>query len=160
MVQARRHTVQGPGQRCHRAYTQACVGFVVISWCGHQSDEAFAVVSYLVKLLEDIAADCSLDAAYEWLCNRRKHYPEKADVWSIRFNRFMDDFIVLTTTRWKLKRAVKAVNQRLNALKLEKHPDKTFIGRIDKGVDFLGYHFSPNELHTCCLRYRQPLGLT
>ena len=70
----------------------------------------------------------------------------------------MDDFILLATTRWKLKRAVKAVNQRLNALKLEKHPDKTFIGRIDKGVDFLGYHFSPNELHTCCLRYRQPLG--
>ena len=21
------------------------------------------------------------------------------------------------------------------------HPDKTFIGRIDKGFDFLGYHF-------------------
>jgi hypothetical protein len=33
------------------------------------------------------------------------------------YRRFMDDFIVLTTTRWKLKRAVKAVNQRLNALK-------------------------------------------
>ena len=47
------------------------------------------------------------------------------------YRRFMDDFIVLTTTRRKLKRAVKAVNQRLDALKLEKHPDKTFIGRID-----------------------------
>ena len=58
----------------------------------------------------------------------------------------MDDFIVLTTTRWKLKRAVKAVNQRLNALKLEKHPDKTFIGRIDKGFGFLGYHVSPQGL--------------
>jgi len=30
--------------------------------------------------------------------------------------------------------------------KLEKHPDKTFIGRIDKGFDFLGYHFSPEGL--------------
>ena len=25
--------------------------------------------------------------------------------------------------------------------KLEKHPDKTFIGRIDRGFDFLGYRF-------------------
>jgi hypothetical protein len=32
---------------------------------------------------------------------------------------------------------------RLGALSLEKHPDKTFIGRIERGFDFLGYHFSP-----------------
>jgi hypothetical protein len=25
---------------------------------------------------------------------------------------------------------------------MEKHPDKTFIGRIERGFDFLGYHFS------------------
>ena len=62
------------------------------------------------------------------------------------YRRFMDDFIVLAPTRWKLKRAVKVVNQRLNRLKLEKHPDKTFIGRIEKGFDFLGYHFSPKGL--------------
>ncbi len=24
---------------------------------------------------------------------------------------------------------------------VEKHPDKTFIGRIEKSFDFLGYHF-------------------
>jgi len=33
------------------------------------------------------------------------------------------------------------VNQRLAALGLEKHPDKTFIGRIERGFDFLGYRF-------------------
>ena len=27
-------------------------------------------------------------------------------------------------------------------MRLEKHPDKTFIGRIERGFDFLGYHFS------------------
>jgi hypothetical protein len=32
------------------------------------------------------------------------------------------------------------------SLRLEKHPDKTFIGRIEKGFDFLGYHFSPDGL--------------
>ncbi|MCP4408398.1 MAG: reverse transcriptase [Gammaproteobacteria bacterium] len=57
--------------------------------------------------------------------------------------RFMDDILVLAPTRWKLKRAVKVVNQLLHGLKLEKHPEKTFIGRIEKGFDFLGYHFSP-----------------
>jgi hypothetical protein len=33
------------------------------------------------------------------------------------------------------------VNTILDNLKLEKHPDKTFIGRIDRGFDFLGYRF-------------------
>ncbi|NEP62463.1 MAG: hypothetical protein F6K31_36965 [Symploca sp. SIO2G7] len=32
------------------------------------------------------------------------------------------------------------------ALKVEKHPDKTCIGRIAKGFDFLGYRFSPQGL--------------
>ncbi len=31
-------------------------------------------------------------------------------------------------------------------LRLEKHPDKTFIGRIERGFDFLGYHFGPDGL--------------
>ena len=29
---------------------------------------------------------------------------------------------------------------------MEKHPDKTFIGRIERGFDFLGYHFNPAGL--------------
>lgn len=31
---------------------------------------------------------------------------------------------------------------RRGGLRLEKHPDETFIGRIGKGFDFLGFHFS------------------
>ena len=38
------------------------------------------------------------------------------------------------------------VNQTLNELKVEKPPDKTFIGRIAKGFDFLGYSFEPRGL--------------
>jgi hypothetical protein len=34
----------------------------------------------------------------------------------------------------------------LGTLRLEKHPDKAFIGRIERGFDFLGYHFSPGGL--------------
>ena len=41
---------------------------------------------------------------------------------------------------------MKAVNGVLGRLCLEKHPDKTFIGRIERGFDFLGYHFSREGL--------------
>ena len=35
----------------------------------------------------------------------------------------------------------------LNELKVEKHPDKTFIGWIAKGFDFLGYSFELKWLY-------------
>ena len=41
---------------------------------------------------------------------------------------------------------MKIVNQGLTGLGLLKHPAKTFIGKIEKGFDFLGYHFSPEGL--------------
>ena len=56
--------------------------------------------------------------------------------------RFMDDWVVLAPTRWKLRRAIRAVNEVMASLRVEKHPDKTFIGRIVRGFDFLGYWFS------------------
>ena len=60
--------------------------------------------------------------------------------------RYMDDILILTKTRWKCRRAVKQLNEAFNQLQLEKHPDKTFIGKVEKGFDFLGYHFSPEGL--------------
>jgi hypothetical protein len=41
---------------------------------------------------------------------------------------------------------VKVVNQVLASLGLAKHPDKTFMGRIEKGFDWLGYRISPAGL--------------
>jgi len=38
------------------------------------------------------------------------------------------------------------VNTTLAELGLEKHPDKTFIGRVEKGFTFLGYHLGPAGL--------------
>lgn len=38
------------------------------------------------------------------------------------------------------------LNLPFNELGLEKHPDKTLIGRIERGLDFLGYHFDSDGL--------------
>ena len=41
---------------------------------------------------------------------------------------------------------LKAVNEVMADLRVEQHPDKTFIGRVARGVDFLGYWFTPEGL--------------
>jgi RNA-directed DNA polymerase len=78
------------------------------------------------------------------------------------YRRFMDDIIVLAKTRWHLRKAVRTVNQHFNQLKVEQAPDKTFIGKISKGWDFLGYHFDGKQLTVAAktvekhiLHYRQ-----
>ena len=38
------------------------------------------------------------------------------------------------------------LNQAFNELHLEQYPDKTLIGRTDRGFDFLGYRFEPDSL--------------
>ena len=60
--------------------------------------------------------------------------------------RFMDDILVLAPTRWKLRKAVKLLNKIFDELRLEMHPDNTFIGRVSRGFDFLGYRFQCDEL--------------
>ncbi|MDA0767852.1 MAG: reverse transcriptase/maturase family protein [Verrucomicrobia bacterium] len=60
----------------------------------------------------------------------------------IRYVRYMDDWVILATSRWKLRHAVRVMNQVLQSLGLEQHPDKTFIGRVQRGFDFLGVQFT------------------
>jgi RNA-directed DNA polymerase len=57
--------------------------------------------------------------------------------------RYVDDWVVLAKSRWKLRSAVRAANSVLGQLQVEKHPLKTFIGRASHGFDFLGYRFPP-----------------
>ncbi len=68
---------------------------------------------------------------------------EKLDV---KYFRYMDDILILATTRWKLKKAIRMLNHTFNELKLEKHPDKTLIGRTERGFDFLVYFLRPGKL--------------
>lgn len=54
--------------------------------------------------------------------------------------------IILAKTRWQLRNAVRSVNQYFNQLKVAQAPDKTFIGKISRGCDFLGYYFDGKQL--------------
>lgn len=56
----------------------------------------------------------------------------------VRYLRFMDDWVILAESRWKLRRALRAVRRVLDDLGLEPHPEKTSIGRVERGFDFLG----------------------
>ena len=75
-----------------------------------------------------------------------KPIDDAMDELDLFYARFMDDWVILAPTRWKLRRAVKRVNEILNELNVKQHPDKTFVGRISRGFDFLGYDFSPTGI--------------
>ncbi len=60
---------------------------------------------------------------------------------SVFYIRYMDDIVIVASNCHKLRRAIGKLNRILEALNLEKHPDKTFIGKATRGFDFLGYHF-------------------
>jgi RNA-directed DNA polymerase len=62
------------------------------------------------------------------------------------YRRFMDDVIILAKTRLHLRKAVRIINQHFNQLKVEQAPDKTYISKISKGFDFLGYQFGKEKI--------------
>jgi len=65
---------------------------------------------------------------------------------NVTYVRYMDDWVVIAPSRWRLRKAVRVVNQQLSALQLRQHPDKTFIGKAERGFDFLSYHFTPKAI--------------
>jgi len=75
-----------------------------------------------------------------------KPLDDRMEALEVFYARFMDDWIIMASTRWKLRKAIRLVNQSLNELRVEHHPDKTLIGRGDRGFDFLGYFLKPTGL--------------
>jgi len=59
------------------------------------------------------------------------------------YRRYMDDWVWVIPKCRVLRKAVKAQYAILQALRVEMHPDKTFIGSVKKGFDFLGFHCCP-----------------
>lgn len=64
----------------------------------------------------------------------------------LHYIRYMDDFIILTKTRWHLKKAIKQLNLFFAHFGFKQHPDKTVIGKISRGFDWMGFWFT----HTGC----------
>ena len=62
------------------------------------------------------------------------HVPREGVV----YVRYMDDILVMATTRWKLRRAIRVVKQGLSRLGLTPHPDKTWVRKAEQGFYFLG----------------------
>ncbi|MBU9828528.1 transposase [Rahnella sp. FC061912-K] len=58
------------------------------------------------------------------------------------YARYMDDFVLFTRSRWQLRRSVKRLHEFFNLDGFETHPDKTQIGRIEYGFDWLGIWFA------------------
>ena len=55
--------------------------------------------------------------------------------------RYMDDWVILTRTRGLLRRLVKKMHKVMKELKFKLALDKTYIGKISNGFNFLGYRF-------------------
>ena len=66
--------------------------------------------------------------------------------YDIRYQRFMDDYLIFAPTRHKLKAALRCMYRVLEQLKLTVHPDKRYIGKTHRGFDFLGYRIHPDRL--------------
>jgi len=97
--------------------------------------------------VEGVSWPAGLDSAYHWLCQARQTAHPNHPVWHFRWNwrtwKMIDDWVILAKTRWQLRRAVRVMNEVLARLGLAQHPDKTFIGRVSRGFDFLGVDFQP-----------------
>ena len=63
----------------------------------------------------------------------------------IHYVRYMDDIIILAKTRWHLRAAIRSLNEAIASVGLCLHQEKRFVGRIDKGFDFLGYQIHPSR---------------
>ncbi|AVZ00444.1 transposase (plasmid) [Lelliottia sp. WB101] len=59
--------------------------------------------------------------------------------------RYMDDVLILTQTRWPLRRAIADLNNFLNLEGFERHPDKTQAGRLERGFDWCGVQFTAGQ---------------
>jgi len=64
------------------------------------------------------------------------------------YARYMDDWVILTSKRGVLRRIVKKIYQIMMRSKFKLAKDKTYVGKISNGFNFLGYRFDGKSI-TC-----------
>ncbi|WP_282252829.1 reverse transcriptase domain-containing protein [Vibrio campbellii] len=88
-----------------------------------------------------------------------------ASITGVTYERYMDDFLLLTSSRWVLRRAIRRLNRAFEWLGFIQHPLKTFFGRLHRGVEWLGYALddegrsapSPRSVFAWVQRQAEPL---
>ncbi|MEQ4691236.1 reverse transcriptase domain-containing protein [Providencia manganoxydans] len=86
--------------------------------------------------LSPLIGGCYLYSLDNALANRK----------GIFYERYMDDFLLLSPTRWPLKHAIAILQNALAQDSFTCHPDKTQMGRIEKGFDWLGMWFTDTDM--------------
>jgi hypothetical protein len=71
------------------------------------------------------------------------HFAARQEVFYVRY---MDDFLLLAAKRWPLRRAIGQLNRFMDVSGFSLHPDKTQLGRLKHGFDWLGVGFGPDGL--------------
>ncbi len=61
----------------------------------------------------------------------------------IFYARFVDDWTALMKSKTMHRKVIKETHAILNELGFEMHPTKTYIGKIEKGFNFLAYYLKP-----------------
>ncbi len=79
-----------------------------------------------------------------------------------RYARYMDDLVVLTPTRTRLRKAIKVTYQALKPWGYKLHANKkTYIGKIAKGFDFCGLRLSYDKIilaKSCLAKFEKRLS--
>lgn len=98
----------------------------ILNLCGQYMKRASEMAGWFFSCDRGISLGCPLSPLMgAFFLGELDAQVEKTGLFYVRF---MDDILVLTRTRAKLRMAVRTVNAVLSCLALEKHPDKTFIG--------------------------------
>jgi hypothetical protein len=64
----------------------------------------------------------------------------------IFYQRYMDDWCVLTRSKSALRKVVKRTHEVMRDLKFQLHPLKTYIGKISRGFNFLAYYMDDQKI--------------
>lgn len=70
----------------------------------------------------------------------------------VRYVRYMDDFLILAPTRWTLRRAVRDLKHFLSNYGFTLHPDKTQLGKTERGFDWMGLWFKQGGIQSIAPR--------
>ncbi|MCA0235761.1 MAG: reverse transcriptase/maturase family protein [Bacteroidetes bacterium] len=75
--------------------------------------------------------------------------------------RYVDDFVLFNDSKTILREYWRSIESRIQVIRLNLHPKKTHIHKIEQGVPFLGYHVYPHwriVKKSTVRRYRRYIG--